>query len=128
MLDLHKSCKKQLELWISNYLQNGERTHCFAGGYWELLYPLFEKYAPSELKYYEDLICDEFSYFNPRVKEILDLGNEEKNYRKAIKYLNSRISFSDYDEVHYIHDPESGEDIPYLPNYYIDINSHYGRE
>ncbi|MGK9475596.1 hypothetical protein [Melioribacter sp. OK-6-Me] len=66
---------------------------------------------------------------NDRIKEMLDSGDEETNVRNAIEYMNQRIDdMYTPNDYHYYYDEETDEDIPYLPNTYIDIDEHYGRE
>ena len=86
------------------------------GPYWEVLHPILLKYAPTDLCRYENLRIEVFEIFNDEIKVLVDTGNEEKNYRNAIKYMGSRIDMytlpSDY---HYI-DLKSGDSVKYMPN------------
>ncbi|MFA3784139.1 hypothetical protein ABRY23_13855 [Melioribacteraceae bacterium 4301-Me] len=121
-----KALNSILDSWIQG--ENGEGMYKYSGGYWEVLLPLFKKYVPEKLKSYENMLCEEFDYTNERVRKLLDSGDEEQNVRNAIKYINYRIdSMAGANDFHYIED-ENGEDIPYIPNMYIDINDHFDRE
>jgi len=115
-----------LDTWLKS--ENGEGLFRYAGGYWEVLLPILKKYAPDKLKRYENMLCEEFTYSNERVKELLDKGDEEKNIRNAVKYINHRIdSYCTPSEIHFIED-ENGEIIPYMPNQSIDIDQYFGRD
>ncbi len=119
--------KKFLELLTVQ--EKGECAYKFFGGYWELAYPIFKKYAPEELKKYENKLPEEFDYFNPRVAEILASGDEITDWRNAVNYCNNRMgSYANPTDVDYITDPETGDDIPYIPNQSIDAAQHFGRE
>lgn len=94
----------------------------YFGGYWELVYPIFKKYNPEELKEYEDLLNEEFTYFNPRVREILDTGEEHYNIMLAVKYFNNRLdNYAGVNDIHYIEADDSDDEIiPYIPNQALD--------
>lgn len=104
------------------YQERGEGLYKYFGGYWEIVYPIFVEYAPKELKRYENTAMEEFMNFNPRVKELLDAGNEEKNWANAINYYNNRMAYNNTHDTHIIEidDDKLKEDeddyIEYVPN------------
>lgn len=121
------SVKTFLNLLIEQ--EDGSGLYKIFGGYWELAYPIMQNHAPEELKTYENMFPEDFEYFNPRVNEILTAGDEGKDWKNAVLYYNSRLdSHHTTQDVDYIPDPETGEDIPYLPNQSINVKQHFGRE
>lgn len=123
---LEERCNILLHVWMLKEKGRGEYKFC--GGYWEVLYPLLQKYAPEKLKEYERMLPDTFDYFDPRVKAALDAGDEESNFRNAVNYMNDRIS-SLY-TTSSVHQIELGDDeiLAYVPNQNIDQNQYWGRE
>ncbi len=123
---LQERCKTLLGIWNAN--EDGSGQYKFTGGYWEVLYPLLKKYAPEELKRYQNLLSEEFNYFDERVKAKVDTGDEEQNFRNAVNYMNNRIRnmYAAGSE----HQIDLGDDeiIAYLPNQNIDQNDYWGRE
>lgn len=117
--------KSLLENWIAE--ETGEGLYKFTGGFWEVLYPILKKYQPELLKRYENLLGEEFEYFNPIVKELYDCHSDEQNIVNAINYMNERMSYATANEIYLI---EIGGDelIPYMPNQNIDIQQYWGRE
>ncbi len=116
---LTKMTKLILDNWIGN--ETGRGLFRYAGGYWELLYPILKKYQPGLLREYEGLV-GEFNYFNERVREKLDRGSEIENFVEALNYANSRIDdYASELEYHLILLDE-GEDeiIKYIPNQALD--------
>jgi hypothetical protein len=124
---MKEAVKKFLEL-MSNQ-EDGKCLYKFFGGCWELAYPIFKKYAPKELQAYEDRLPEEFTYFNPQVEKILSTGDEKENWTAAVNYYNSRMaSYANPQDVDFITDPTTGDDIPYVPNQSIDAKQYFGRE
>lgn len=107
---------------LMNSQENGERLYKYLGGYWEVIYPMFLKYAPEELKTYENTAVEEFVNFNPRVKELLDAGNEEENWANAINYYNGRLKYYNASDQHIIEidydlmKDDEDDYIGYIPN------------
>lgn len=123
---LQERCKALLDIWNAN--EDGTGRYKYTGGYWEVLYPLLDKYAPGELARYEELLSEQFDYFNERVKAAIDTGNEEENFRNAVNYMNSRMqSMYTAGSIHQI-DLGDDEILGYLPNQNIDQSEYWGRE
>jgi len=126
---MNQKVKQLAESLLKNWIaqDKGEGLYKYAGGYWELLYPIFKKYTPDLLKRYENMLMEDFSYFNDDVRNLLDTGDEETNILEAIQYINDRIdSMASPQDVHYI-ELEDDEIIPYIPNQNIDIDNFWGR-
>lgn len=114
-------------LEVMKLQEKGFGTFKFFGVYWEVIHPLFNKYQPELLKSYENLLNEEFEYFNPRVKEIIDTGDEEQNFKNAVNHYNREFQYKQTPDIDYVEDPDSGLDIAYMPNQSIDQNMHFGR-
>lgn len=113
-MELSEKCRRLLLQWRAN--EQGEGLFRLTGPYWEVLYPILLKYAPNQLHAYENLIMEEFEVFNDDVKEVVDVGNEEKNYRNAIKYMNAREDmYATPLDPHYI-TIKNGDELEYIPN------------
>lgn len=112
---------------VLTLVEKGNGWYKMLGGYWELMYPMFVKYCPEELAQYENKLALKPDSFNVRVAKHLDTGSEEENYRRAVNYMNSRISemYSPQD-IHLI-DMGNDEILAYLPNQEIDQSEYWGR-
>lgn len=100
--------------------ERGTGLFRYFGGYWEVIYPILKKYDPQDLNEYEGLLCDQFTYFNPEVKELLDAGDEESNWALGINYFNARRQYYSASDIHYIEPKDDEKDpIPYMPNQYV---------
>lgn len=114
-----------LDVWIAE--DHGNGYYKLTGRYWEVLYPILKKYSPKKLAVYEGLVGN-FEIFNEQVKKLVDYNDELCNWVASIINFNSRFKFADLNEVDLINDPETDEDIAYLPNQFIDTNTYLGRE
>lgn len=123
-MTIQEKIKNLLKLWIAT--DNGQNLYKYTGGFWEVLYPLMQKYAPEELQEYESIVGP-FEYFDPSVKKAVQSGIEDTDFRNAITYMNSRLTCTTSQDVHLI---DLGEDsiVPYLPNQNIDKQHYWGRE
>lgn len=113
-MEIDEKCKQLLRLWISH--ENGEGHYKLTGAYWEVLLPILEKYAPDELEVYSQYVGEDFDLQNLQVKQTVDKGIEDTNYRNAIKYLNHRMdSYATPQDPHYV---DLGDDniVAYIPN------------
>jgi hypothetical protein len=113
-VDIKEKCKSLIRVWIQQ--ENGDGVYKLTGGYWEVLLPILEKYAPNELAEYGQLLGENFDIRNQQVKTLLDMGLEETNYKNALEFMNERIDmFATPQDPHYI---DLGDDniIAYIPN------------
>lgn len=124
-MPLPEKCKVLLDTWMQEEKGTGE--YKLVGGYWELLYPLFQKYAPEELQKYERATGEKFEHFNSEVREVLDAGDEETNFRNAVNYMIDWMRTHPPGSVHHIDMPDD-EILAYIPNQNIDQNDYWGRE
>lgn len=103
-----------LDVWIKS--EDGSGQFKYTGYYWEVLHPILLKYCPEKLQQYEGILGYKFDYFDADVKEIVDSGSDEENYKNALDYMNWRIgSFAGVNDLHTL-DMGDDEIIYYMPN------------
>jgi hypothetical protein len=121
---LKDRCKRILDFWIKN--DRSYNLYKQSGPYWENLNVILKKYSPELYKEYERIVGP-FSFTNTKVKKEYDYGEDTLNLVAALIYMEIRNeSLQDPDKVHYIE--IDGDDIPYIPNQYLDIDLFLGRE
>lgn len=114
-----------LDNWISE--DQGEGLYKLTGRFWEVLHPILKKYATAKLSKYEEIVGN-FEIFDERVKKLVDYDDELCNWMASVLNYNSRFSFASPNDVDVVNDPETDDDIAYLPNQEIDTNAYLGRE
>ena len=117
--------KKLLSIWINN--ETGEGLFRFTGGYWEVLQPILKKYQPELLKTYENLICEEFTIFNPEVRNAITTNNELKDLENALNYYNNRIGIATAFTTHTI-ELKNDVVIEYMPNRFVEYDNYEEEE
>ncbi|GEM_PF-2436459 len=120
---IREATKNLLTTWLHN--ENGKGEYKITGGYWEVLYPILNKYQPNLLEEYESIVGG-FSYFDSEVKELFDQGSDLLNLVGTLLYMDERRNNLPED-IHYI-DLGNDEIKPYIPNQNIDLNNYWGRE
>jgi hypothetical protein len=119
---IEKLTRTLLEIWLST--ESGEGLFRFTGGYWEVLYPILQKYQPRLLKQYESLLGEEFSFFNEEVREKLTTNDELQDLENAINYYNERIGVATADTTHTI-ELDGDKTIEYMPNQNLDYSQEF---
>lgn len=112
-----------LDLFLEH--DNGKRFYRYFGPYWEKMYQLFLKYCSEKLDKYEN-IAGPFEAFNEEIESKFDYGSEILNFMAALQYYDVRTSGRHLPEEPHILEID-GQEIPYLPNQYID-KTYLGRE
>jgi hypothetical protein len=123
---IEEYCLLLLKVLTQNEKGNG--WYKMLGGYWELIYPMLEKYQPERLKLYDKLLADELNYFNIRVYKNLDSGDEYENWQNAVRYMNERIANMNSPQDYHLIDLGNDEIISYIPNQPIDQEIYWGRD